>query len=125
MTLGSAGLTARATAAGHRKRWPALPYRAQFLIASGTTTGVPKGRVSLVKVCVMPVEVSNNSSVGRTEQDEKTQILRRDLQRFGGFGRRRAILPQNRRATLRADHRIVGVLQDQDPVGHTDAQRAT
>jgi len=41
---------------------------AQFAIASGTATGVPKGRVSLINVCVTPVEVSNNSSVGRTEQ---------------------------------------------------------
>src|ERR1035438_10149784 len=45
---------------------------AQFLIVvdSGTICGVPKGRVSLVNVCVTLVEVSNNSSVGMTEQVE-------------------------------------------------------
>src|ERR1017187_3362986 len=45
---------------------------AQFLIVvvSGTICGVPKGRVSLVNVCVTPVEGSNNSSVGVTGQVE-------------------------------------------------------
>ena len=35
-----------------------------------------------------------------------------------------AVLPQNRRATFRADDRIIGVFQNQHAVGHADAQRA-
>ena len=55
---------------------------------------------------------------------EFQQILGGDFQRGGGLGGVGAVLPQNRRAAFRADDGIIGVFQNQNAVGHADAQRA-
>ena len=55
---------------------------------------------------------------------ETQQIGSRDFQGLGGFRRLRTILPNNGSATLRTDHRIVGVFQHQRPVRYPDAQSA-
>ena len=55
---------------------------------------------------------------------ELQQILGGDFQRGGGLGGVGAVLPQNRRATFRADDGIIGVFQNQNAVGHANAQRA-
>ena len=55
---------------------------------------------------------------------EFEQVLGGDFEGGGGLGGIRAVLPQNRRATFRADDGIIGVFQNQHAVGHADAERA-
>jgi hypothetical protein len=57
-------------------------------------------------------------------QIEMQQILGGDFQRRRGLGGVGAVLPQNGRAAFGADDRVIGVLQNQDAVGHANAQRA-
>ena len=46
------------------------------------------------------------------------------LERGGGLRRLGVVAPEDRRAALRGDHRVVGVLEDEHAVGHADAERA-
>ena len=55
---------------------------------------------------------------------EFQQVFGGDFEGFGGLGRGGAVLPENGGATFRADDRVIGVFQNQHPVGHADAQRA-
>src|SRR6266480_2926073 len=50
------------------------------------------------------------------------QILRGQFECLGRFGGVASIFPQNGGAGFGADDRIVGVLQDHDMIGHTDAK---
>ena len=76
--------------------------------------------VTAGSVCAPP---SGSGMISSTNFNSK-QILRGDFERGGGFGGVGAVFPQNRRATFRADDGIIGVFQNQNAVGHADAQRA-
>src|SRR5262245_27249731 len=52
------------------------------------------------------------------------EVVGRQLQEFRGERRLRAVAPQDRRASLGRDDREVRVLEDREPVGDADAERA-
>ncbi len=57
---------------------------------------------------------------------DHAQVLQRpagQLQGLGGLAGEVVAPPEDGGAALRADHRVVGVLQDGDAVAHADAQR--
>ena len=74
----------------------------------------------------MVVAVSAAQRLGNHAVDdpELEQILGREAERVRGLLGVLVTLPQNTRAALGADHRVVGVLQDGDPVADADPQRA-
>ena len=55
---------------------------------------------------------------------ELEQVGRGHFQRGGGLGRLGLVAPENGRAALGRDDRVVGVLEDEHAVGDADAERA-
>ncbi len=55
---------------------------------------------------------------------EREEVGRRQAQRLGGLRLLLGVLPEDRGAPLRRDHRVVGVFEDQQAVRDADAERA-
>ena len=76
-----------------------------------------EGFGGLSRVVVSPAERFGDDLVDETEF---FQMVGGDLQSFGRVRCRRPILPQNSSTPFRADDGVVGVLEDQHAICHTD-----
>jgi len=73
----------------------------------------------LFVIAMRPAEGFGYNLVHQTQFE---QVLGSDLERFRGFRRSGAILPENRRATFGADDGVIGVFENQNTVSDADAQ---